>query len=262
MNALAPLIELSDVAITHFDAAETVLIRQVNWSIGRGDFWVVGGRSSSGKSSLLLTAAGLNRPAGGSMRIFGKDLAEAKEKDQVSWRHRIGFVFEYGGRAFNHLTVAENIALPLRYHSAAGEEQIQAKVDEVLARAHLRTHAQHFPSLLSLAVQQRVALGRALSTTATLEELPEVLFLDNPLSTLSLRECRWWLDFLRQLRESPASGGNHVTIVASADDFRGWSEVADQFAVLENDRFRIVGGREQLTADQEPIIQELLGTGI
>jgi len=86
------------------------------------------------------------------------------------------------------------------------------------------------------------------------------VFLDNPLSTSSLRECRWWLDFFRQLRESQPAGGGTMTVVASADDFRGWVEVASHFAVVENGQFSIIGGREQVTASTESIVCEFLGT--
>ena len=88
MNPTPPVVEFLGANVSHFDNPEQILIRQVNWRIGTGEFWVVGGRTASGKTSLLLTAAGLNRPAGGTLRIFGKDLLEARERDQIAWRHR------------------------------------------------------------------------------------------------------------------------------------------------------------------------------
>ena len=247
-------IELAGVQVTHYEDPSDgeVVVRDVNWRIGAGEFWVVGGQPSSGKSSLLLTAAGLNRPAGGTLRIFGQDFNSAKEKDRVGWRRRIGFVFEQSGRLFSHLTVARNIALPLQYRQAIEETEIVARVDELLTQTGLQDYASYMPSRLGLGVQQRVALARALASPI------EVLFLDNPLSTLSWREVRWWLDILRQLPESRRVDGKPLAIVASADDFRGWIGVASQFAVVEGGQFRLIGGREQVEATAEPMVRELL----
>jgi ABC-type Fe3+/spermidine/putrescine transport system ATPase subunit len=248
------LIELAGVQVTHYEDPSDgeVVVRDVNWRIGAGDFWVVGGRPSSGKSSLLLTAAGLNRPAGGILRIFGEDFNGAKEKERVVWHRRIGFVFEQSGRLFSHLTVARNIALPLQYRPVMAEDAIVARVDELLTQTDLQDYASYMPSRLGQGVQQRVALARALVSPI------EVLFLDNPLSTLSLRESRWWLDFLRKLHENRRTDGKPLAIVASADDFRGWIGVASQFAVVEGGQFRLLGGREQVEGAAEPMVRELL----
>ncbi|MGA2139736.1 MAG: ATP-binding cassette domain-containing protein [Verrucomicrobiia bacterium] len=253
-NSNAVVIELVGVQISHVDAPEVVVVGDVSWRIGGGDFWVVSGRQASGKSSLLLTAAGMNRPMRGTLQILGKDVAGAHEKDRVDWRRRIGYVFGYSGRLFSHLTVAENIALPLEYHGGRNEGEIVARVNELLTLTELRDYAGHMPSRLSLGVQQRVGLARALSSMPGVE----VLFLDNPLSTLSPRECRWWLDFLRQLHENRRAEGKPLTVVASADDFRGWADIADHFAIVGDGHFQVVGGREQLSASAEPVVQGFL----
>jgi ABC-type transporter Mla maintaining outer membrane lipid asymmetry ATPase subunit MlaF len=250
------VIELGDVPVSYMDDPETIVIRDVNWRIGRGEFWVVSGRALSGKSALLMTAAGLNRPVRGRLRILGQDVAGAHEKDRVNWRRRIGYVFQNSGRLFGLLNVAQNIALPMQYHTDMNEADIAARVDEMLTLTGLQDYAGYMPSHLGLSVQQRVGLARALRTSI------EVLFLDNPLSTLSLRECRWWLDFLRKLQESHRAKGKPLTIVASADDFRGWTDVADHFAVVENGRFHVVGGRDELSASAEPFMQDFLAKGL
>jgi phospholipid/cholesterol/gamma-HCH transport system ATP-binding protein len=252
----AAVVELAGVQVSYMDAPEVVLVEDVNWRIGRGDFWVVSGRPLSGRSALLMTAAGLNRPVRGTLRILGQDVAQAHEKDRVNWRQRIGYVFENSGRLFSLLNVAQNIALPMQYHPGLEEDAIAARVNELLALTELQDYAGEMPSHLNLSIQQRVGLARALALPV------EVLFLDNPLSTLSLRECRWWLDFLRQLQENHRAQGKPLTLVASADDFRGWADVASHFAVVEGGRFHAVGGREQLSASTEPVVQDFLAKGL
>ena len=256
VNRDAAAIELTGAQIPYMDEPNAVLVSEVNWRVGVGEFWVVGGRQASGKSSLLLTAAGLNRPAGGTVRIFGQELSAGSEKDQIGWRRRIGFVFENRGRLFSHLTVAQNIALPLQYHPGPDEAGIVVRVDELLTLTGLQHYAGSSPSRLSLGVQQRVGLARALASS------PELLFLDNPLSTLSLREGRWWLDFLRRLRETEDAKSRPLTVVASADDFSGWLGVASHFAMVEGGRFRVVGGREQVSTSAEPVVREFLANEI
>src|ERR1039458_6191282 len=94
------------------DASFTVL-ENVNWSVAAGEFWVIAGQEHSGKSDLLMLAAGLMPPASGSYKLFGNDTRYFGEAE-LAERLRVGFVFQ-GGNLFNQLTIAENVALPLRY---------------------------------------------------------------------------------------------------------------------------------------------------
>lgn len=250
------IIELIGVDVSPSEAPERILMRDVQWRIGRGEFWIVGGEQASGKSSLLMTAAGLNRPAGGTLRIFGRQLSEATEQDQVGWRRRIGYVFENGGRLFSHLTVAQNIALPLQYHLHLDDDETVAKVEEILKLGDLQAYAAATPSRLSLRVQQRVSLLRALTAS------PEILFLDNPLAGLAVRDSRWWLKYLGQLRAAMRFEDEPLTLVVGCDDFRGWLEAGTHFAVIEKGRFREVGDREKVRATEEPFVREFLTNAI
>ena len=168
------IIELEDVDVTHPEAGELMLAQGVQWRIARGDFWVVGGPPGSGKTSLLATAAGLNRPGGGVLRIMGRDLLDATEAEQIQWRQRIGFVFEQSGRLFSQLTVAQNMALALQYHTTLTEQEILKQVEDWLTQVGLSMHANTSPARLNQLWQQRVGLARALMMPK------EVLFVDNP----------------------------------------------------------------------------------
>jgi len=101
-------------------------------------------------------------------------------------------------------------------------------------------------------VQQRVSLLRALA------EPTKVLFLDDPLTGLGPSGARWWLTFLRDQRAEQAARGEPLAIVATADDFSGWVEVADRFAVIENQQLRVLASRDEALAYQQSAFRELL----
>jgi phospholipid/cholesterol/gamma-HCH transport system ATP-binding protein len=246
------LIELNGVDVV-WEGGTSALLREVNWRIGRGECWAVSGAPASGKTSLLATAASLYHPGAGTLRVFGRDLAEATEEEQVDWRRRIGFVFENGGRLLSHLSVAQNIALPLNYHADAMDEvQMSRRVEQLLSRAELLTLAGTMPSRLNRRLQQRGSLARALALPTA------VLFLDNPFSGLGPRDERWWIEYLRELRNDRSAGSEALTIVATCDSFRGWLDLATHFAVIDGEKFRLLGSREKVLAADEPLVRELM----
>jgi ABC-type transporter Mla maintaining outer membrane lipid asymmetry ATPase subunit MlaF len=229
------IIELDHVAVAHAEGGEQRLVEDVCWRIVRGDCWVVGGPTGVGKTSLLETAAGLNRAADGTVRMFGRVLAEATEKEQIEWKQWIGFVFENGGRLLRHLSVAENVALPLRYHRAMKEDEVDAIVTQWLERARLNDHAHAMPSRLSPRFQQRIALARALVTPKA------AVFVDNPPEGRS-RDTIWWRDQLAAL------ASQNCAVIVSTNDFSAWLDAATRFAIVENGKFTVLGNSNDVRA--------------
>ncbi|RLK54126.1 putative ABC transport system ATP-binding protein [Actinokineospora cianjurensis] len=155
----------------------------------RGTFTAVMGPSGSGKSTFLHCAAGLDKPTSGSVELAGVELTGLGENQLTRLRRdKIGFVFQ----AFNllpALTVAQNIALPLRL---AGRTPDRAAMSEVVHRVGLANRLDHRPAQLSGGQQQRVAIARALVTR------PAVIFADEPTGALDTRTAREVLTLLRQ----------------------------------------------------------------
>ncbi len=238
----AALIDLDQVEVVSAGDAERVRVRGCTWRVCAGDYWVVAGPHGSGKSDVLGTAAGLQGAGAGAIRWFGQAAAGMSQAQLLATRLRIGFVFKGGGRMFEGLTVAENIALPLRYHRdwEHSEAKLQETVGAILQMTGLEEWTSHTASRLGANWHPRVGLARALALG------PEILFLDEPLAGLEQRHRRWWLDFLDQLAAGTVpTEGRPVTLVASTNDFGEWIERARQFALIEGPRWRVLEGRKQ-----------------
>ncbi len=231
--------------------ATFAVVSDVNWTVLPGEFWVVAGQQHSGKSDLLMHAAGLMTPARGSCTVFGCDTKDFGEA-QIAERLRIGFVFS-GGKLFNHLTLAENIALPLRYQKNLSEAEAGGKVQTFLELFELTPFADAVPSSVAVNWRQRAALARALILQ------PELLLLDNPLDGLGGRHRQWLLDFLNQLWNGHhAFVGLKMTIIVTADDLRPWRDPQKKFAVLDEKIFSIVGSWNSVAESRDQIVKELL----
>jgi ABC-type transporter Mla maintaining outer membrane lipid asymmetry ATPase subunit MlaF len=249
----APLIELVDASIASAQEPDVALVEGVNWRLLPGEYWAVGGLDWAGKSDWLTTVAGLQQPMAGAHHLFGHETSSLTEVDLVAVRLRVGLVFENGGRLFTHMTVAQNVALPLRYHRNCPPEETREAVESALAFAGLGDFASQMTSQLNRSWRQRVALARALILQ------PEVLLLDNPLAGLDPRQMRWWLDILDALNAGhPFLAGRPLALVATADDLRPWQAHARQFALLQRRRWVALGGRTDLSASSDTVVLDFL----
>jgi ABC-type transporter Mla maintaining outer membrane lipid asymmetry ATPase subunit MlaF len=245
--------EMTGVAVPASHDPETVEIENVDWTVRPSDFWVVGGLPGSGKTDLLATAAGLMRPLRGVHRIFGRETSMMSEEELVVERLRIGLVFANEGRLFHHLTVTENLALPLCYHRNCTLVEAADRVRQVLEHTGLSDLAHSTPGTINRNLRERVALARALVLA------PEVLLLDNPLRGMDPRQLRWWREFLSALCEGhPILDGHKMTLVVAADNLQPWIEEGTKFAILKEGSFLALGGREELHRSREPLLRDLM----
>ena len=248
-------IELREVDVARAEIVVPVpVVENVNWTVCAGDFWAVGAAPGAGKTDLLNTAAGLQKPIKGVHKLFGIDTRQLHEQEFVEKRLRVGMVFT-NGRLFPQLTIAENLALPICYHSNWHEERAHDEVKSALAMTGLEKVANLRPNEVTRNLHQKIGLARALALQ------PEVLLVDNPLAGIDPRQSRWWLDFLCRLTQGHPSIGRKLTIVVTADDFRPWLEVARQFAVIREKRLEIIGSTAQVRESEESAVRELLTHG-
>jgi cell division transport system ATP-binding protein len=164
------VVRFEDVA-TNYGTGPDIL-HAVSLHLSPGSFHFVSGPSGSGKSSLLRLMYLANRPSKGRMTLFGRDVESLTRDERAMLRRRIGVVFQ-DFRLLEHLSVADNVALPLRI-AGRREEKIRENVAELLAWVGLADHYDDLPATLSGGQQQRVAIARAVIGQ------PSLLLADEP----------------------------------------------------------------------------------
>ncbi len=213
--------------------AAVVALDGVSVALAPGSFTAVMGPSGSGKSTLLNVAAGLDRPTAGTVALGTTDLTGLSERRlTLLRRERIGFVFQ----SFNllpSLTVAQNIALPLRLD---GRRVRRSTVRDVAGRVGLEKRLRDRPSQLSGGQQQRVAIARALVTR------PEIVFADEPTGALDTRTGREVLALLREIVDKDG----HTVVTVTHDPVA--ASYADRVMLLTDGR--VAGTLDAPSADE------------
>ena len=246
-----PVIEMAEVSFGALRDQSLIVGEGINWTVQAGDYWVIAGLQGTGKTDFLMLTGGLMPPVAGSYRFLGEQMPIYDEA-RLRERLRLGLVFD-GGQLFNHLTVADNVGLPLRYHRNLSKADADAEVRALLEALELAPWADSTPGAIGRNWQKRVGLARALILK------PELLLVDSPLGGLDLRHASWWLGFLDQLsRGHRLMDGRPVTLVTAAADFTPWRGHAKQFAILRNQRLVVLGNWRQVEEASDELLHELL----
>jgi cell division transport system ATP-binding protein len=167
---MANIVQFENVGLCYGSGAET--LTDLTFTLAAGSFYFLTGASGAGKTSLLKLLYLAQRPSRGIIRLFGEDAVTMPRGRLPGFRRRIGVVFQ-DFRLVPHLSVADNIALPLRV-AGVGERDIAGPVDEMLAWVGLGGRGGALPATLSGGEQQRVAIARAVIAR------PEILVADEP----------------------------------------------------------------------------------
>jgi len=183
-----PLVALDDVRLTLASAAGPVdILRGISLTIMAGETVALLGPSGSGKSSLLMVLAGLERPSAGGVRLAGHDLAALDEDGLARLRrHHVGIVFQ-SFHLIPTMNALENVAIPLEL---AGDRGALATAGAALERVGLGHRLTHYPGQLSGGEQQRVAIARAFAAG------PQLLLADEPTGNLDGETGRAVMDRL------------------------------------------------------------------
>jgi phospholipid/cholesterol/gamma-HCH transport system ATP-binding protein len=206
---------------------------------------VVGG-SGSGKSVLLRTIIGLNKPARGTVEVFGKNVFTLGEDERIALEQRWGVLFQ-DGALFSSLTVAENLEVPLRESLGVPQDLMDGIIAMKLGLVGLSADtAAKYPTQLSGGMRKRAALARALILD------PELLFLDEPTSGLDPLAADAFDHLIKDLQTSL-----NLTVFLVTHDLQTVFAVCDRAAVIVDKKLR-VGTPRELMNDGDPWVHEYL----
>jgi phospholipid/cholesterol/gamma-HCH transport system ATP-binding protein len=222
------------------DFGRLSVLRDINLELARGQTLAVIGESGCGKTVLLKTIIGLLRPTRGAVYFDGRDLGRLSERELTGQRVRFGFLFQQAA-LFDSMSIAQNVAFPLRQHTSRSEQEIQELVLAGLAEVGLPEEvAQKKPAELSGGMRKRVGLARALAME------PEIILYDEPTTGLDPIMSDVINELIITTRQR-----HPVTSVVVTHDMRTARKVADRLVMLFP-LSRLHGDEPQILFDGTP----------
>lgn len=242
----AAYIEIRNVTMAY---GANVIQRDLNFSINKGDIFVIMGGSGCGKSTLLKHMLGLIPPNTGEILYEGKSFFGASESEQGTMRQRWGITYQSGG-LFSAMTLAENITLPLELYTRFTPAEIADIVAYKLALVGLAGYQSYYPSEISGGMRKRAALARAIALE------PDLLFFDEPSAGLDPISSRLLDELIVQIKESMGA-----TVVLVTHELPSIFAIANNSVYLDNiSRTMIACGDPAYLREHspEPVVRQFL----
>ena len=226
----------------------TVALAGVSLAVRRRETRVIMGPSGCGKSVLLKHLVGLLRPDRGEILVFGQAVHAMPEAALDALRIRLGVVFQ-AAALFDSLSVAENVAFPLRRHRRMSETEIAARVTEMLAKVEMVGTESKMPAELSGGMRKRVGIARALALD------PSLILYDEPTAGLDPLTARTVDDLILRLRDDLG-----VTSIVVTHDLDSAFRLADRLAVMDAGHLVAEGRTDEIRASTQPFVRRFLAT--
>ncbi|HXX81981.1 MAG TPA: ABC transporter ATP-binding protein [Thermodesulfovibrionales bacterium] len=225
---------------------DRVILKGITFSIPRGKTTVILGGSGCGKSTLLNHLTGLLKPSSGRILISGKDITGLDEEGFNEVRKKMGVLFQ-GAALLNSLTIADNVALPLREHTKLEEPTIQIMVRMKLDLVGLSKFEHFYPSQLSGGMKKRAGIARAIALD------PELLFFDEPSAGLDPVTAAGLDELIIKLRDV-----FRMTIVVVTHELPSVFMISDYVIMLDLGEVVFAGTLDELKMSQHPRVRMFL----
>jgi len=237
------LVEIRDL---HFAYGDRSILSDLSMDFPRGKVIAVMGGSGSGKTTILRLIGGQIRPQRGTVKVAGQVVHELDTDSLYRLRRKMGMLFQFGA-LFTDLSVFENVAFPLREHTALPEELIR---DMVLMKLHavgLRNAHALKPSEISGGMARRVALARAIALD------PEIIMYDEPFAGLDPISMGMTANLIRNLNDALGS-----TSILVSHDVHETFLIADYVYFLSEGKIVAAGTPEEMRASTDPYVKQFV----
>ena len=248
-NVNAPAIEVEKLECGYDGKA---VLKNVSFTVGRGEIFFIIGGSGCGKSTLLRHLVGLNPPMAGTVKFFGRSFAEASTAARRERLKTFGMLFQ-GGALWSSLTLRQNVSLPLEEYTALSPQEIQEIATLKLAQVGLGGFEDYYPAEISGGMKKRAGLARALALD------PEIVFFDEPSAGLDPVTSRKLDELIRQIRETFGT-----TIVVVSHELASIFDLADRVIMLDRAHQGVIaeGKPHELARNsRDPRVTEFLRRG-
>jgi phospholipid/cholesterol/gamma-HCH transport system ATP-binding protein len=235
-----------DVQNLHKSFGEKKVHSGVSFQLHEGEILGLFGGSGTGKSVVLRSIIGLEKPDDGKIIFNHQDIVKLTERELTRVRTQIAYVFQ-NGALFDSLTVEENLAYPLQEHTSLSKEEVHQKVNQMLKSVDMVGSNQLFPNELSGGMQKRAGLARAIIID------PQVILFDEPTAGLDPVNTKRLLENIKMLKKEKGITGVFVT-----HDIPSAFEICDRIAILYQGKIYIIDTVENIKKSQDPLVQSFV----
>ncbi len=228
-----------------FFYGEVKVLDDFSMEVHKGEVFVIAGPNESGKSSVLKLCAGLLEPQKGKVLLNGVNIYESLDIDMSRLRQGIGYLFQHPALISN-MTVYDNVALPLRYHTDMDEDIIKKKVDEKLELLGIIRESKLFPATLSYNKRRLADIARSIIMD------PEFLIFDEPAAGLDPVGYRTVISFIKRLKNEFKK-----TMLITVNSATGAMAFGDRVGIIRNGRFIFTGEIENIKTSEDPYVKGL-----
>ncbi len=246
-TAPLPLVEFQDVTFAYPGAkGDRVILDEVTLTVPRGKVTALMGASGGGKTTVLRLIGGQQRANRGKVLFDGRDMGGLSQADLYKARRRMGMLFQFGA-LFTDLNVFDNVAFPLREHTALTEELIRDIVLMKLNAVGLRGARDLMPSEISGGMARRVALARAIVLD------PELIMYDEPFAGLDPISLGTAAQLIRQLNDTLG-----ITSIVVSHDLEETFRIADKVIILANGGIAAQGTPDEVRHSTDPLVHQFV----